>query len=75
VSQLRATVDVHIHYSVEPAGPGTQVSRWLVLDFRMPLAGRPLRGLIISAFDKENLRTMAAVKTYAEARPREVSEG
>jgi hypothetical protein len=28
---------------------------------------RPLRGLIIRSFDQENLRTMAAVKTYAEA--------
>src|SRR3984893_11131689 len=26
--QLRATVDVHIHYSLEPGGAGTRVSRW-----------------------------------------------
>lgn len=26
----------------------------------------PLRRLILSSFDKENLRTMAAVKKYAE---------
>jgi hypothetical protein len=67
VTQLRATADVHIHYSSEPEDPGTRVSRRLVLDISMPAIARPLRRLIISSFDKENLRTMAAVKKYAEA--------
>jgi hypothetical protein len=67
VRQLRATVDVHIHYSFEKDGQDTVVNRWLVLDVSMPVALRPLRTLITSAFDKENLRTMAAVKQYAEA--------
>jgi hypothetical protein len=70
VSQLRATVDVHIHYSFEAQAGGTQVTRWLVLDFTMPLLFRPLRWLIIRSFDQENVRTMAAVKAYAEAHPR-----
>lgn len=69
VKQLRATVQVHIHYSFEPDDGGTQVNRWLVLDFSMPLLFRPLRRAITSAFDKENVRTMAAVKGYAEAQP------
>jgi hypothetical protein len=69
VSQLRATVDVHIHYSFESEDDGTRVSRWLVLDIAMPAALRPLRRLILASFDKENLRTMAAVKQYAEAHP------
>jgi hypothetical protein len=63
---LRATVDVHIHYSFQSHGEGTAVTRWLVLDFSMPVAFRPLRQVIISSFDKENLRTMAVVKQYAE---------
>lgn len=67
VRQLRATVDVRIHYSIEPDGPGTLVTRWLVLDIRMPLILRPLRPLITASFDTENLRTMAAVTRYAEA--------
>ena len=67
VRQLRTTVDVHIHYSFEEEGQGTVVSRWLILDFSMPLAFRPLRPAITSRFDKENRRTMAAVKQYAEA--------
>jgi len=73
VSQLRATVDVHIHYSLEPendASEHTRLTRWLVLDIAMPIAFRPLRPLITSAFDKENLRTIAALKQYAEAHPR-----
>jgi hypothetical protein len=65
--QLRATVDTHIHYSFEPTGAGTRVTRWLLLAIDMPLVLRPLRRLIISAFDKENVRTMAALATYAEA--------
>src|ERR1700731_2216376 len=40
--QLRATVDVHIHFSLEPGGAGTRVSRWLALDLGMPRARRPL---------------------------------
>src|ERR1700722_16271685 len=67
VSQLRATVDVHIHYSFEPDQAGTRVSRWLVLDVAMPTLLPPLRRLIVSRFDKENVRTMDAVKKYAEA--------
>ena len=35
----------------------------------MPMLLRPLRGLIIKSFDDENVRTMAAVKSYAEAHP------
>jgi hypothetical protein len=61
--QLRATVDTHIHYSFEPAGAGTRVARWLLLAIDMPLLLRPLRRLIISAFDKENVRTLAALAT------------
>jgi hypothetical protein len=67
ISQLRATVDVHIHYSFEQQGRGTQVARWLLLDITMPILLRPLRRLIIRPFDLENVRTMAAVKNYAEA--------
>jgi hypothetical protein len=70
VRQLRATVDVHIHYSIEPDEQNARrsaVTRWLVLDVTMPVAFRPLRPAITARFDQENLRTMAAVKQYAEA--------
>lgn len=67
VRQLRTTVDVHIHYSFEKQDQGTAVTRWLILDFAMPVVLRPLRPAITSRFDEENRRTMAAVKEYAEA--------
>jgi hypothetical protein len=66
VTQLMATVDVRIHYSLESENGGTRVGRWLVLDVKMPTIVRPLRSLMISKFDEENVRTMAAVKEYAE---------
>jgi hypothetical protein len=69
VGQLLATVDVHIHYSIESEGQGTLVHRWLVLDVTMPGIFRPLRGLITGRFDQENIRTMSALKEYAEAHP------
>jgi hypothetical protein len=67
---VRPTSDgPYIHYSFEPDGTGAQVTRWLVLDITMPMVLLPLRRLIIKSFDDENLRTMAAVKSYAEAHP------
>jgi hypothetical protein len=65
---LAATIDVHIHYSLEEQDAETVVSRWLVLDVKMPLVFRPLRPLVTASFDQENQRTMAALKQYAEAR-------
>jgi hypothetical protein len=35
----------------------------------MPILLLPLRHLIVKSFDTENLRTIAAVKKYAEAHP------
>jgi Polyketide cyclase / dehydrase and lipid transport len=70
VSQLRATIDVRIHYSLEADDGATAVTRWLVLDIAMPAILRPLRPLIITSFNRENMRTMAALKEYAEAHPR-----
>jgi uncharacterized protein YndB with AHSA1/START domain len=64
--QVLATMDVHIHYSLETGDNGTAVSRWLVLDIKMPSIFRPLRPLITARFDRENTRTMAELKRYAE---------
>jgi hypothetical protein len=68
VRPLAAAIDVHIHYSLEAEDGGTLVTRWLLLDITMPLVFRPLRPLVTVNFDKENVRTMAALKEYAEAR-------
>jgi hypothetical protein len=71
VRQVRAIVDVHIHYSFEKDDDKTHVTRWLLLDVEMPLLLRPLRRAVITKFDKENVRTMAAVKAYAESQTNE----
>jgi hypothetical protein len=73
VRQLLADVDVHIHYSFEPEDNGTRVNRWLVLDITIPVLLRPLRGAITAKFERANVRTMAAVKEYAEVHPAEES--
>jgi hypothetical protein len=67
VGQLKATLDVHIHYSLEQMDGGTQVTRWIVLDITMPILLRPLRRLIIRSLDDENVRTMTELKEYADA--------
>jgi uncharacterized protein YndB with AHSA1/START domain len=69
VPQLRATIDARIHYSLEAHDSITGVTRWLILDITMPAITRPLRRLITASFDRENLRTMAALKHHAEAQP------
>lgn len=67
VPPLRASVDVHVHYAMEPEDGGARVERWLMLDIAIPLPLRPLRAAITSRFDKENVRTLAALKQYAES--------
>ncbi|HEV2373844.1 MAG TPA: SRPBCC family protein [Streptosporangiaceae bacterium] len=67
--QIWSTIDVHVHCTFERDGDTTLVSRWLVLDFKMPFFLRPLRRVAVARFDKENLRIMAALKEYAEAHP------
>jgi Polyketide cyclase / dehydrase and lipid transport len=74
IRQLRATIDVNIHYALEPEQDDTRVTRWQVCDIRMPVLFRPLRRAIIAAIDKENVRMMAAIKAYAEAHPAEKLE-
>jgi hypothetical protein len=39
----------------------------LVLGVTMPVVLQPLRPLVTASFDKENVRTMAALKKYAES--------
>jgi hypothetical protein len=69
VKPLLATVDVNIHYSLEVHDNATLVTRWLLLDVKMPIVLRPLRPAVVWSFDKENARTLAALKAYAEGKP------
>ena len=73
VTQLRATVDVHIHSPSSGRTAKTSVSRWLVLDIAMPTTVRPLRKQITPGLTRDNVRTMAAVKDYAESLHKPIS--
>jgi hypothetical protein len=73
--QVLATVDVNIHYSLEAQDDTTLVTRWLVLDVTMPVVLRPLRAVVMSRFNQESARTMAALKAYAEAKPGAAGQG
>jgi hypothetical protein len=42
-------------------------SYWHKPDITMPVVVRPLRPLIAARFDQENVRTLAALRQYAEA--------
>ena len=67
VPEAFATVDADILYSFERNGASTTVTRRLSLAIRMPFVSRPIRRLIISGFDAENLRALEALKAFAEA--------
>jgi hypothetical protein len=58
---------VRIHHSLEAGELGTRVDRWPVLDIAMPVVARPLRRALTSRFDRENARTINALKACAEA--------
>ena len=49
-------------------------SRFPIQDITLPILFLPLRGLIIRSFDKENIRTMEAVKKYAETHPGSIAD-
>ncbi|GAA4383612.1 SRPBCC family protein [Tsukamurella soli] len=68
VSAARATVEVNIHYAFEAAeDQQTDVSRWLLLTITMPVLLLPARRVIVSRFDRENVRTMRAVEAHFPA--------
>ncbi len=59
--------DIHIRYTLEPAAHATRVIRALEMTMQVP---GPMRPLVIYAFNKANLRILAALKRYVEALPR-----
>jgi Polyketide cyclase / dehydrase and lipid transport len=63
-SVLPGRIDIHIRYSLEPAGGGTDVIRDLTFEVHGPL--RIARPLIVSAFRHENERVLSALKTKIE---------
>ena len=71
VGPLTANVDVHIRYTLEPAGSATFVLRALDLTIRIPGLLKVTEPLVVWAFRKENVRILAELKRYVEALPKQ----
>jgi len=67
-SPIETDVEARIRYTLEPSQGGTSVLRELdlVIDLRGPL--KLLRPALLWGFRRENLRTLACLKRYAEGR-------
>jgi uncharacterized protein YndB with AHSA1/START domain len=66
---LNTDVGARIRYIFEPHDDGTFVERTLVLTFDLHGVARLALPIILLGFRKENDRTLAAVKRYAETQP------
>lgn len=64
---LRADIDVHILYKLEPDDTGTSVIRALDLVIRMPGLLKIVEPAVLLAFRKENLRILPELKRHVEA--------
>lgn len=63
---LKTDVDARIRYTFEPRASGTFVRRRLVLTFDLHGIARLASPVLLYGFRKENDRTLAALKRYAE---------
>ena len=64
--RLRTDIDARIRYTLEPRQAGTHVRRELDLTMNLPGLFRLASPYILWAFRKENVRTLAKFKQYAE---------
>jgi uncharacterized protein YndB with AHSA1/START domain len=65
---LKADIDVNVRYQLEPAEGGTFVIRELDLSIQMPALLKVAEPLVRYAFRRENVRILAELKRYVEAR-------
>jgi uncharacterized protein YndB with AHSA1/START domain len=63
---LHTDVDARIRYTFEPKDGGTFVDRRLVLTINLSGLLKITQPFILHAFRKENVRTLAALKRFAE---------
>jgi hypothetical protein len=63
---LRADIDVHIRYTLDPQGSATTVTRVLDLTIEMPGLMKLAQPFVLRAFRKENERIMAELKRHVE---------
>jgi hypothetical protein len=64
---LIANIDAHILYTIEPIDSITAVTRDIDLTFQIPGVMKLAEPLVLSAFRKENVRLLLALKCYVEA--------
>ncbi len=64
---ISVDVDARIRYSFEPKDGGTFVIRELRLTWDLPGLFKIATPLLISGFRRENVRTLAQLKRYAES--------
>jgi hypothetical protein len=64
---LIANIDAHILYTIEPIDSITAVTRDIDLTFQIPGIMKLAEPLVLSAFRKENVRLLPALKCYVEA--------
>jgi uncharacterized protein YndB with AHSA1/START domain len=57
--------DINIRYTLEPAGRSTRVIRDLAMTLDVPILLKPL---VVYAFNRENVRILAELKRYVQAR-------
>jgi hypothetical protein len=68
---LTANVEVYIRYMFTLVEHGTFVNRQLDLRIHIPGLLKVAEPLILLAFRKENVRTLAALKRFVEAHPQD----
>jgi polyketide cyclase/dehydrase/lipid transport protein len=68
---LTANIDVHIRYTLEPAGGATFVIRDLDLAIQIPGVLKVAEPLVTWALRKENVRILAELKRYVEAQAKQ----
>ena len=64
---LIANIDAHILYTIEPIDSITAVTRDIDLTIQIPGIMKLAEPLVLSAFRKENVRLLPALKCYVEA--------
>ena len=65
---LNGNVDIRIRYTLEPEEGATSVVRALDLTLNLPGLQRLAEPLIVRAFRRENIRLLAELKRYVEAK-------
>jgi hypothetical protein len=65
---LIANMDIHVRYALEPAEGATSVLRTLDFTIQMPGVLKLVKFLVLRGLRKENVRILAELKRYAEAR-------